>query len=205
MFTLASGTASGTGWTDGPPRLDPTSDHRLDRLVGGLFDLGVFVGAAVGILMEHSERRVEACLAVWQAGAAQVPLDVHFDRQSIEAIVSDADLHLIVVDDHYLDLGRDIVEHCAPCCPLSHHGRRHEPGRNVVPWEEIALGQPYRPDVAMETVAIVTYSVRNARPDGIPYTRGALVQGTVPSPGTANESSSPGMTGTRHAGRLEYE
>lgn len=169
VFKLATGASEPVGWTDGLVGVDFTSGNRLERLAGGLFDLSVSNGAAVGILMEHSQRRVEACLAVWEAGAARVLLDPEVGRQSLEAIVSHADMRLLVVDDRYLDLGRDLLDRYAPCCTLAHHGRRHGPGRKAVPWEEMALGQPYRPEVGTGTVAMVTYSVTNGRPDGIPY------------------------------------
>ncbi|WP_234542827.1 non-ribosomal peptide synthetase [Streptomyces shenzhenensis] len=72
-------------------------------LAAELTSRGVGTGDLVGVSMERGVRLVVALLAVWQAGAAYVPLDPHYPADRIDFMVRDAALRVLVAThDHPL-------------------------------------------------------------------------------------------------------
>nr|CAD91212.1 putative non-ribosomal peptide synthetase, modules 4-6 [Nonomuraea gerenzanensis] len=65
-------------------------DRESDRLAGHLARRGVRRGDRVGVLMERGADLIVALLAVWKAGAAQVPVNVDYPAERIERMLADA-------------------------------------------------------------------------------------------------------------------
>ncbi|WP_328407054.1 amino acid adenylation domain-containing protein [Streptomyces violaceus] len=65
-------------------------DRRSDGLAGHLAGLGVRRGDRVGVVMERGADLFVALLAVWKAGAAQVPVNVDHPAERIERMLADA-------------------------------------------------------------------------------------------------------------------
>ncbi|MFI6318519.1 amino acid adenylation domain-containing protein [Nonomuraea sp. NPDC050556] len=65
-------------------------DRESDRLAGHLAGRGVRRGDRVGVLMERGADLIVALLAVWKAGAAQVPVNVDYPAERIERMLADA-------------------------------------------------------------------------------------------------------------------
>ncbi|MFI6306034.1 amino acid adenylation domain-containing protein [Amycolatopsis thailandensis] len=65
-------------------------DRESDRLAGYLAGIGVRRGDRVGVVLERGVDLVVALLAVWKAGAAQVPVNVDHPADRIERMLTDA-------------------------------------------------------------------------------------------------------------------
>ncbi|WP_410664893.1 amino acid adenylation domain-containing protein [Amycolatopsis sp. lyj-84] len=65
-------------------------DRESDRLAGYLAGIGVRRGDRVGVVMERGADLLVALLAVWKAGAAQVPVNVDYPAERIERMLADS-------------------------------------------------------------------------------------------------------------------
>ncbi|MBB5855616.1 amino acid adenylation domain-containing protein [Amycolatopsis umgeniensis] len=65
-------------------------DRESDRLAGYLAGIGVRRGDRVGVVMERGADLLVALLAVWKAGAAQVPVNVGHPAERIGRMLADA-------------------------------------------------------------------------------------------------------------------
>lgn len=77
----------------------PTLHRRASAIARSLRDDGVTPGSFVGVQCEHPLRTVEAIFGVLLAGAAYVPIDPAAPPLRREAIVAQADLHIVLDDD----------------------------------------------------------------------------------------------------------
>ncbi|MFC3453287.1 non-ribosomal peptide synthetase [Amycolatopsis speibonae] len=71
-------------------------DRESDRLAGQLAGLGVRRGDRVGVVMARGADLLVALLAVWKAGAAQVPVNVDYPAERIERMLADAGVSVAV-------------------------------------------------------------------------------------------------------------
>ncbi|GIQ69440.1 amino acid adenylation domain-containing protein [Xylanibacillus composti] len=69
-----------------------------DRLTCALQQRGVGREAVVGILMESGPKQLAACLAVWQAGGACLPIDLGYPDARIRYMVQDTEPVILIVD-----------------------------------------------------------------------------------------------------------
>nr|ADU56090.1 hypothetical protein CA878-12 [uncultured organism CA878] len=65
-------------------------DRESDRLAGRLAEVGVRRGDRVGVVMGRGADLFVALLAVWKAGAAQVPVNVDHPAERVERMLADA-------------------------------------------------------------------------------------------------------------------
>ncbi|PPK68806.1 non-ribosomal peptide synthetase [Actinokineospora auranticolor] len=65
-------------------------DREADRLAGHLAAVGVRRGDRVGVVLERGADLFVALLAVWKAGAAQVPVNVDYPAERIARMLADA-------------------------------------------------------------------------------------------------------------------
>ncbi|QUI35310.1 non-ribosomal peptide synthetase [Streptomyces alfalfae] len=86
---------------------------RANRLARYLVDHGVAAHDRVALLLRRSPDLVVACLAVWKAGAAYVPLDPTFPDPRLAFVVEDTDARLVVTESSLAgraaSLGGDVV------------------------------------------------------------------------------------------------
>ncbi|QUQ69298.1 non-ribosomal peptide synthetase [Kutzneria sp. CA-103260] len=71
-------------------------DRESDRLAGHLAGRGVRRGDRVGVVLERGADLFVALLAVWKAGAAQVPVNVDYPAERIERMLADAGASIAV-------------------------------------------------------------------------------------------------------------
>ncbi|MFI7406753.1 non-ribosomal peptide synthetase [Streptomyces sp. NPDC049541] len=71
-----------------------------ERFAAALHELGVRPGDRVGVCLDRSARLVAVLLAVMTAGAAYVPLDPTYPADRLSYTAQDADMSLVVVEDH---------------------------------------------------------------------------------------------------------
>ena len=74
-------------------------DRRANQLAHILLDLGVGPEAVVGVCTSSSCELVVALLAVLRAGAAYLPIEAEQPRERLFALLADAGVQVIIVDD----------------------------------------------------------------------------------------------------------
>src|SRR5262249_5651614 len=72
--------------------------ERAEGLAGRLSEMGVGPGAVVGLLLERSFEAVVSVLAVWQTGAAYLPLEPSYPAERLRYMVQDAGAELLLVN-----------------------------------------------------------------------------------------------------------
>ncbi|GAA2591737.1 hypothetical protein GCM10009863_00860 [Streptomyces axinellae] len=85
-------------------------DRGSDRLAGHLAGMGVRRGDRVGVVMERGADLFVALLAVWKAGAAQVPVNVEYPAERIDRMLADAGARVAVCRGATRDAVPDGVE-----------------------------------------------------------------------------------------------
>ncbi|MER6666691.1 amino acid adenylation domain-containing protein [Amycolatopsis japonica] len=71
-------------------------DRESDELAGYLASRGVRRGDRVGVVMDRGADLLVALLAVWKAGAAQVPVNVDYPAERIERMLADSGAALAI-------------------------------------------------------------------------------------------------------------
>jgi long-chain acyl-CoA synthetase len=82
---------------------------RTARLAGGLVALGTRPGNTVGILGLNSDRYLEAMHATWWCGGVTVPLNARFAIGEHLAIIDEARIRTVFVDQHFLEVADQIA------------------------------------------------------------------------------------------------
>ncbi|MFI8933342.1 amino acid adenylation domain-containing protein [Streptomyces sp. NPDC053474] len=85
-------------------------DRQSDGLAGHLAGRGVRRGDRVGVVMERGADLFVALLAVWKAGAAQVPVNVDYPAERIDRMLADAGARVAVCVGATRDAVPDAVE-----------------------------------------------------------------------------------------------
>ncbi|MGY5138216.1 amino acid adenylation domain-containing protein, partial [Streptomyces nigrescens] len=85
-------------------------DRASDGLAGHLAGMGVRRGDRVGVVMERGADLLVALLAVWKAGAAQVPVRVEYPAQRIDRMLTDAGARVALCGGATRDAVPDGVE-----------------------------------------------------------------------------------------------
>ena len=87
---------------------------------------GIKPGQFVALVMNKSERTIEAILAVWKAGAAYVPIDPSYPEDRIRFMMEDTGTRLVIADeDHVAKLqamGIPGLEEVVSTCQLPREG-----------------------------------------------------------------------------------
>ncbi|WP_198539279.1 non-ribosomal peptide synthetase, partial [Streptomyces graminilatus] len=82
-------------------------DERAEHLAARLRALGARPGTFVGLLMDRSLTLPVVLLAVLKSGAAYVPLDPEHPAARIRALLTEADIRLVVADAHRAEALRE--------------------------------------------------------------------------------------------------
>ncbi|QYC40289.1 A50926 NRPS, modules 4-5-6 [Nonomuraea coxensis DSM 45129] len=100
-------------------------DRESDRLAGRLAARGVRRGDRVGVLMERGADLIVALLAVWKAGAAQVPVNADYPAERIERMLADSGASVAVCAGATRNAVPDGVEPVVMDAPAA-EGEPHE-------------------------------------------------------------------------------
>ena len=110
--------------------------ERADVLSGHLADAGCGPGTLVGIALNRSADAVAAVLAVLQAGAAYVPLDLGYPVERLRAVLADARPGLVLAADREAAerrLGTDVPVTAVDALPPRAGARPRMPRRRPEP------------------------------------------------------------------------
>jgi acyl-CoA synthetase (AMP-forming)/AMP-acid ligase II len=80
--------------------------ERVARFASVLQALGVGQDDRVALLMQNSDRQIEAYLGIFWAGAVAVPLNLRWTAVELGGALEDAEPHILIVDDVFLAQGQ---------------------------------------------------------------------------------------------------
>ena len=119
-------------------------------------------GDLVAVCVERSVEMLVALLAIWEAGAAYVPLDPHFPQARLDLILEDAAPRTIITE---AALAHRFAQGAAAVIELDAHEDRWRPARQADP----------APAASGSDLAYVVYtSGSTGRPKGVEVPHGAL-------------------------------
>jgi long-chain acyl-CoA synthetase len=161
---------------DGAVRFDyATLEARVAGLGGGLLGLGLGIGDVVGVLSLNSHRHLECWLGVPRVGLVLNELNTRLAAPELAFILEDSESRALVVDDAFLELGRELLREC-PC--LSHLIHASDsPAADRVSYEQLIEAPPAAMrDVRADELAGIFYTGgTTGRPKGVMLTHGNLV------------------------------
>ncbi len=142
--------------------------ERAARLAGALAAHRVATDHRVGLCLRRGTGMLTAVLGVWWAGASYVPLDPAYPSERLRAMITDADLRVVLTDRA---TRRDVADILA-----SLGGQGDPPVIEVLTVEDAAAATPARrrpvpPDAAAYTIFT---SGSTGRPKGVTVPRGAV-------------------------------
>jgi acyl-CoA synthetase (AMP-forming)/AMP-acid ligase II len=112
-----------TAVVDGERRLSYSElAVRVAQLGGGLAQLGAQRGDVVGVLMLNSLEHLECWLGIPGCGAVLNDLNYRLAPAELAFVLDDCEASALIVDDQFLDLGRDLASRCKQIRHLVHTG-----------------------------------------------------------------------------------
>ncbi|MDN5915084.1 MAG: AMP-binding protein [Pseudonocardia sp.] len=121
---------------DGPSRW---TYRRLHRTVLG-FDatldaLGLGTGDVVAVLARNNAAHLVAWLGVPRSGRVLNELNTRLSESELEFILNDSGTRVLVVDDSFVDLGRNLRDKCSTLTTIVYAGTG-DPPVDCLPWSE---------------------------------------------------------------------
>jgi long-chain acyl-CoA synthetase len=161
---------------DGGTRFDyATLERRVAGLGGGLLGLGLERGDVVGVLSLNSHRHLECWLGVPRAGLVLNELNTRLAPAELAFILEDSETRALIVDDAFLEVGRELLATCTGVRQLIHAS--DAPADGVVAFDALAdqAPAPIADVVADELAGIFYTGGTTGRPKGVMLTHGNLV------------------------------
>jgi long-chain acyl-CoA synthetase len=138
---------------------------RVSRVAGGLRGLGVDSGARVAVLAMNSDRYLELHFAVPWAGGVFEPLNIRWSAQENAFALRVARARVLLVDDQFLEQGRELLTICDDLQTLVYLGDGQLPA-GLVCYERSLVSAEQLPDAGR----------RGADPYVVFYTSGTTAQ-----------------------------
>lgn len=122
---------------------------RVTRVAGGLRRLGVGTDDRVATLAMNSDRYFELHFAVPWAGAVFEPLNVRWSAKENAFALRAAGARVMLVDDQFLDQGRELLEACPDLTTLVYLGDGELP-EGLISYEDALAGADAVPDAGRQ-------------------------------------------------------
>ncbi len=139
--------------------------RRVERVAGGLRELGVGTDTCVAILAMNSDRYLELHFAIPWAGGVVEPLNIRWTIPENAFAVRAAHARVLLVDDNFLDAGRELLDACDDLETLVYIGEGVPPD-GLVSYESTLVAAEAVPDAGR----------RGADPYVVLYTSGTTAQ-----------------------------
>lgn len=81
---------------------------RVARLAAALRGIGMTADDRVGMLALNSDRYLEYVMGVWWGGGVLNPVNVRWSAAEIAYSLNDCDTRILIVDDHFADMAREV-------------------------------------------------------------------------------------------------
>lgn len=161
---------------DGDTRFDyKTLEQRVARLGGGLLGLGLQPGDVVAVLSLNSFRHFECWLAVPRVGLVLNELNFRLASAELAFILEDCQTRAIVVDDTFLETGRELLAKCDSVQHLIHASAVS--AHDTVAYENLVAASPapMAATTADDLAGIFYTGGTTGLPKGVMLTHGNLV------------------------------
>lgn len=93
---------------------------RVARLAAALREIGMTADDRVGMLALNSDRYLEYVMGVWWGGGVLNPVNIRWSAAEIAYSLDDCDTRILIVDDHFADIAREVCA-LARTAPLLIH------------------------------------------------------------------------------------
>jgi acyl-CoA synthetase (AMP-forming)/AMP-acid ligase II len=132
--------------------------RRVAAFDSGLTELGLTAGDVVGVLGMNSAAHLVAWLAIPRSGRVLNDLNVRLAPAELTFILNDCSARVLLVDDGFLEVGRELAEACPTVEHLLYIGAGATPD-GCLPFSEMTAGEgaPATP-VDPESVAGIFYT-----------------------------------------------
>jgi acyl-CoA synthetase (AMP-forming)/AMP-acid ligase II len=100
---------------------------RVARMASALRELRMGPGDRVGILMQNSDRYLELYFAVWWGGGSVNPVNTRWSAAEIAYSIDDCTTRILIVDDAFAPLAKEIAGRCKSLHTLIHAGEGAAP------------------------------------------------------------------------------
>lgn len=150
-------------------------NERCNRLANALSSMGVKKGDRVAIMQVNCNQYVETYFATARLGAIFVPLNFRAKEDEISYMLQNAEAHVMLVGDRYLDL----VEKIKSAVKVSKYISLDKPAKGFLFYEEVlsfSSPEDILKDVEESDVTILMYTAgTTGRPKGVPLTHQSFV------------------------------
>jgi long-chain acyl-CoA synthetase len=151
--------------------------ERVGRLGAALAELGVAPGSRFGVLAANSLAHLECWLGVPSFGRVLVDLNHRLAEDELVALVDDADVEVLLVDDERLEAGRALAARCVSVRALLYDGAGPAPpGCRSYEAALDAASPAGAPGVDPDALATISYTGgTTGRPKGVMLSHGNLL------------------------------
>ena len=119
---------------------------RVARLAAALRELGMAGSDRVGMLALNSDRYLEYAMGVWWGGGALNPVNIRWSATEIAYSLDDCDTRILIVDDAFVDIARE-VSHLVRNAPLLIHAGDGAPPAGMLSFEALIAAAAPMEDV----------------------------------------------------------
>ncbi|HEX4109297.1 MAG TPA: long-chain-fatty-acid--CoA ligase [Solirubrobacteraceae bacterium] len=147
-------------------------ERRALGLSGGLSGLGLGRGDVVGVLSMNSLEHLECWLGIPAGGMVLNDLNTRLAARELEFILTDSEASALMVDDTFLDVGRQLAEACPSLRHLIHTGGAD----GTLAYEQLAGSDPAASVGREHDLAGIFYTGgTTGLPKGVMLTHGNLL------------------------------
>ena len=161
---------------DGEVRFDyATLERRVAGLGGGLRAMGLIDGDVVAVLALNSYRHLECWLGIPRVGLVLNELNTRLAAAEIAFVLDDCETRALVVDDAFLEVGRELLATCPSVRHLVHAS--DTPATDAIDYESL-VDQPAAAvaETRSDDLAGIFYTGgTTGRPKGVMLTHGNLI------------------------------
>jgi long-chain acyl-CoA synthetase len=148
--------------------------RRVGGLAGGLGHLGVAKGDVVAVLAQNSLEHLECWLGIPRCGAVLNDLNYRLAPSELAFILEDCEAVALIVDDAFLEVGRELAAGCASVRHLISTG---DVSGSCLRYADLAAAEPLEPCAGGDELAGIFYTGgTTGLPKGVMLTHANLVQ-----------------------------
>ena len=118
---------------------------RVARLAAALRGVGMAADDRVGMLALNSDRYLEYVMGVWWGGGVLNPVNIRWSAAEIAYSLNDCDTRILIVDDHFADMAREVCA-LARTAPILIHAGDGAPPTGMLSFDALIAAATPVPD-----------------------------------------------------------
>lgn len=119
--------------------------NRVARLAAALQGIGMAADDRVGMLALNSDRYLEYVMGVWWGGGVLNPVNIRWSAAEIAYSLSDCDTRILIVDDHFAHIAREVCA-LAQTAPILIHAGDGGPPPGMLSFDALIAAAAPVPD-----------------------------------------------------------